>query len=50
MTMEIILSVAFGLQSDFQVKGDKKVTEEAAKWFHINLANAIIGQLVAFCV
>ena len=33
MTMEVILSVAFGLQTDFQTMGDKTVKQEAMYFF-----------------
>ena len=41
--MEVILSIAFGLQTDFQTKGDKTITSEAMDWFHIRTPNLFIG-------
>ena len=43
--MEVILSVAFGLQTDFQIKGDETITKEAMKFFTSKRIRLIIGRL-----
>lgn len=46
MTMEVIMSVAFGLQTNFQVKGDKTITDVAKTWFHSRPDVFFIGMFV----
>ena len=44
MTMEVILSVAFGLETDFQIKGDENLKREADDWFRLRRGNLILGK------
>ena len=44
MTMEVILSVAFGLKTDYQLNKDKRISEEAAKFFTPRTSVLIIGK------
>ena len=44
--MEVILSVAFGLQTNFQVEGDETITKEAMKFFTARRSRMIIGKLL----
>ena len=44
--MEVILSVAFGLETNFQVEGDETITKEAMKFFPARRSRMIIGKLV----
>ena len=46
--MEVILSVAFGLQTDFQTKGDSTITKKAMEWFRARRANLFIGLSLKF--
>jgi len=45
LTMEVILSVAFGLQTNFQVEGDETITKEAMKFFTARRSRMIIELL-----
>ena len=38
------MSIAFALENDFQLKGNKKITEEAYRWFKINPLVFFIGK------
>lgn len=44
--MEVILSVAFGQQTDFQVKEDETITKEAKDWFRAKPVRLFIGLLI----
>ena len=46
MTMEVILSVAFGLQTNFQINGDEVLTKEAMDWFVVRRSSLFIGMLL----
>ncbi|XP_065054594.1 cytochrome P450 3A4-like [Rhopilema esculentum] len=45
MAMEVILSVAFGLKTEFQLKGDKKISKAADKFFQRGLGGIFIDML-----
>jgi len=36
LTMEVIMSVAFGMENEFQLKGNTVLTKEAWRWFNIH--------------
>ena len=38
------MSVAFGMDSDFQLKGNKTLTKEACRWFELNPIVFLIGK------
>ena len=42
--MEVILSVAFGLKTEFQLKEDKKISTAADEFFQLGLGGILIGK------
>lgn len=44
LTMEVILSIAFGLDNDYQLKGDHKLTNAAKGFFVINPIVFLVGE------
>ena len=44
--MEVILSVAFGLETNFQMKEDENITKEAMDWFSARRSRLFIGLLI----
>ena len=42
--MEVIISVAFGLENEFQREGNSKIMNDAAKLFDISKLIVLVGK------